>query len=304
MQYATRLLRLHHLYLTNALERFFAVTHATAVYCGENNETTVANELNKVGATKGSGIGSVQAVDSESTADGNYAVAMGKGNNAKHFNTIFGKWANDNNISGTSETSTANGTLFAIGNGTSESSKSNALRLKTNGELLILGRYLTSGADYAEYFEWSDGNRYAEDRRGLFVTMNGNKIKLVDANITDSDFILGVVSAFPGIVGNADEDWQGRWLKDEYGSLIVENGSYVENPNYDATKQYISRSDRPEWDAIGMKGVLTVRDDGTCKVNGYCKPVIGGTATRADVYSRNTYRVIERINDTLIKIVF
>ena len=290
--------------LTNVLEKFYAVTHATAVYYGDDNTSTVANELNKVAAQKGSGTGSVQAVNSESLANGNYAVAMGKGNNAKHFNTIFGKWANDSNISGCKENSSSYGSIFAIGNGTSEESKSNALRMTTGGDMYIMNKYYTSGADYAEYFEWIDGNSYADDRRGLFVTLDGNKIKLIDTDITDNDFILGVVSSFPGIIGNADEDWQGRWLKDEYGSFIIKNGSYVENPNYDSTQQYIPRSDRSEWEAIGIIGVLVVRDDGTCKVNGYCKPISGGTATKADGYSHNTYRVIERINDNLIKIVF
>lgn len=289
---------------TGTKEKFQPITHATAVFRGNNNERTVDNDLDNVGAVKGAGTGSMQAVDSDSTATGDYSTACGKGNLAKHFNTIFGKWANDSNISGASESSTIIGSLFAIGNGTSSNSKSNALRLTTSGSLLIMGDYLTSGADYAEYFEWEDGNPYDDDRRGLFVTMEGTKIKIVDSDISESDFILGVVSSFPGVIGNADECWQGRWLKDDYGSIIIKNGSYVENPNYDPKKKYIPRSDRKEWDAIGMRGVIPVRDDGTCEVNGYCKPVSGGTATKANTYERNTFRVIERINDNLVKIVF
>lgn len=285
-------------------ERFQPITHASAVFTGDNNESTVANDLANVGAVKGAGTGSMQVPDSESSATGDYSAAYGKGNIAKHFQTIIGKWANDENTSAPTEGSTVLGNLFAVGNGTSSTSKSNAMRLNTAGNLYIMGKYSTSGADYAEYFEWEDGNRYDEDRRGLFVTMNGTKIKLIDADASENDFILGVVSSFPGVIGNADEDWQGRWLKDDYGSYIVECGSYVENPEYDPTKQYIPRSDRKEWDAIGMKGVLTVRDDGTCEINGYCKPVSGGTATKADTYERNTFRVIERVNSNLVKIVF
>lgn len=287
---------------TGLKEKFQPITHASAVFRGSNNESTVDNDLDNVGAVKGAGTGSMQTVDSESTATGDYSNAFGKGNLAHHFQTIFGKWAEES--IGTSESSTTIGSLFAVGNGTSEDSKSNALRLTTKGNLLIMGEYGTSGADYAEYFEWEDGNPYDDDRRGLFVTMEGKKIKVIDSDISESDFILGVVSSFPGVIGNADECWQGRWLKDDYGSFIIKDGSYVENPEYNPNKQYIPRSDRKEWDAIGMRGVLTVRDDGTCEVNGYCKPVSGGTATKSDTYERNSFRVIERVNDNLVKIVF
>ena len=286
--------------VTKVRERFMPVTHSNAVFHGKNNETTVENELNNVGAKKGAGTGSTQAVDSDSVASGNYSNAYGKGNIAKHFNTIFGKWANDSNISGAVESSTTYGSLFAIGNGTSEDSKSNAMRLVTKGDMYIIGEYVSSGADYSEYFEWEDKNPSNIDRRGLFVTMSGTKIKTA----SEGDYILGVVSAFPSIIGNGDEDWQGRWLKDEYGSLIVQNDSFVENPDYDSTMKYIPRSERCEWDAIGMIGVLTVRDDGSCEVNGYCKPTNGGIATSTNEHIQGTYRVIERINKNLVKIVF
>ena len=285
-------------------EKFFPITHAKAVFYGEDNSSTVDNEISNMGASKGAGTGSVQAKNSESEANGNYATAFGKGNLAKHFNTIFGKWANDSNISGAVESSTLQGSLLAVGNGISETEKSNALRLNTNGSLLIMGEYGTSGADYAEYFEWLDGNPTNADRRGLFVTTAGKKIKLIDTDITETDYVLGAVSAFPGVIGNSDEDWQGRWLKDEYGALIVENGSFVQNPDYDPTQKYIPRAERKEWDAVGFRGVLVVRDDGTCQVDSYCKPVKGGTVTATSEYTKNTYRVIERINENLIKIVF
>ena len=48
-----------------------------------------------------------------------------------------------------------------------------------------------------------------------------------------------------------------------------------------------------------MMGVLSVRDDGTCEVNGYCKCGISGIATRADI----GYRVIKRINESIIQVV-
>ena len=48
-----------------------------------------------------------------------------------------------------------------------------------------------------------------------------------------------------------------------------------------------------------MLGVLSVRDDGTCKVNGYCAVSDGGIATASDA----GYRVIKRISDNVVKVI-
>lgn len=37
-----------------------------------------------------------------------------------------------------------------------------------------------------------------------------------------------------------------------------------------------------EWSPIGMLGKLVVRDDGTCQINGYCKPNQDGIATQSE----------------------
>jgi hypothetical protein len=135
------------------------------------------------------------------------------------------------------------------------------------------------------------------------------------------------------MIGNSDEDWRGRYIYDEYGDYITEKFEYEEeeeeiiinketgkeeiikktvtkigtkwkeNPDYDPNREYIERKDRPEWDAVGMVGVLAVRDDGTCQVNGYCKVAAGGTATAASERTLDTYRVIERVNDHVVKVI-
>ena len=114
----------------------------------------------------------------------------------------------------------------------------------------------------------------------------------------------------------------GRYILDDFGAFIIEKFEYEEteidpetgeektliktgtkwkeNPEYDASKEYIPREKRKEWDAIGMLGVLNVIDDGSCKVNGFCKVVDGGTATASDT----GYRVIQRVTDNIVKIVF
>lgn len=205
--------------------------------------------------------------------------------------------------------STQIGDVFVIGNGTGAGALSNAFRVTYTGQILGTQAYTASGADYAEYFEWLDGNINNENRRGYLVTLEGNKIKLAN----NGDYILGIVSANPCIIGNGDEDWLGRWERDEFGGFILEdvtledgtiikNGRLKPNPNYDVNQVYIPREQRKEWSLVGMLGVIAVRDDGTCTVNGFCK-VNSGIAT-SSARGIDTYRVVERVNDHIIKVVF
>lgn len=198
------------------------------------------------------------------------------------------------------------GPYLSLGNGT-ESARANAFRAVAAG-VYSSGSYHSSGADYAEYFEWMDGNPDGEDRRGRFVKLGGEKILL--AKSIDDD-ILGIVSGNPSVVGDSYEDqWQGQYLTDIYGELLTEDYTdedgttrkvWVLNPDYDPDKQYVPRSERQEWSAVGMMGKLIVIDDGTCSPNDYCVPTIGGIATKSD--GRAGYRVLSRIDDTHIKVL-
>ena len=49
-----------------------------------------------------------------------------------------------------------------------------------------------------------------------------------------------------------------------------------------------------------MLGILAVYDDGTCKVNEYCKVTSEGIATHSDI----GYRVIERVTKNIIRVIF
>ena len=207
---------------------------------------------------------------------------------------------------------------FVIGGAENASQRANAFRVTFNGDVYCAGKYNTVGADYAEYFEWKDKNINQEDRRCYFVTLIDDKITIASSN----DYILGIVSTTASVCGNNPEDWSGRYIKDEFGTILTEEIEYEDietdpntgkeisiiktgvfhkqNPNYDSTKPYVERNKRPEWAAIGMLGVLHVRDDGTCQVNGYCKVADGGIATTAN----NGYRVIARTGPNVIKIIF
>lgn len=218
---------------------------------------------------------------------GNYVsgsnVLIAGNNNQAHSNqTAFGHFCKLSTIQ-SSESGSESRTAFMIGNG-SDSSRSNAFRVNYNGTIYATNSTIATGADYAEYFEWADGNPDGEDRVGLFVTFDEQepeKIRIA----SPGDYILGIVSGHPNTIGNGDEDWRGRYVLDDFGRYIEETYEYEEiwqdkdgikhtetkegirykeNPEYNPDELYIPREERPEWSAIGMVGVLSVYDDGTC----------------------------------------
>jgi len=96
-----------------------------------------------------------------------------------------------------------------------------------------------NGADYAEYFEWSDGNPNNEDRAGYTVVLKDeNKIGIATAGDSPSS-IIGVISGAPAIVGDGqDLSWRGKWKRDEFGreettpvQYLVWNQGYEEDEN-------------------------------------------------------------------------
>ena len=260
--------------------------------------------------TKASGMNS-HAEGSNTTASGNSGHSEGYKTTALDYQHAGGHYNNTTTATTSTYTGTGTGTSFVIGNGT-ENALSNAFRINDNGEVFAKSATISTGADYAEYFEWEDENPEKEDRRGYFVTLNNKKIKLAQPG----DYILGIVSGFPSVIGNGDEEWMGRYIFDDFGTPIYEEFVYEdlitgkkktgtkwkENPDYDKERPYIQRSERPEWDAVGMLGVLSVRDDGTCVPNKYCKITDGSIATLSD--DKSDYRVIRRINDNVVEIVF
>ena len=133
-------------------------------------------------------------------------------------------------------------------------------QLRGDGNAYADASWNGGGADYAEYFEWSDGNTAEEDRRGYSVVLDGNQIR----KATDSDNpseIIGVISGNPSVVGDAAwNKWVGKYIKDDFGSYILdEDGHRTPNPDYDESQEYTPREDRPEWDAVGLMGKLRIR---------------------------------------------
>jgi len=268
---------------------------------------------------------------------------------------------------------------FIIGNGSQSPTppasaiRSNAFRITFEGDVHSASNVYTSGADYAEMFEWQDGNAAKEDRVGYFVTLDNGKIRKAAA--TDG-FVAGVVSATPSVVGDTHGcGWKDMYVRDDWGRIVYEwidvpeealeiDSAPIEpeeiqlllsagqeagkafapsttpeerkeqmkvidehmrrvqeerlralqsnpqtpmirvqqpklNPAYDPNKRYVPRSERPEWAAVGLVGKLRVRDDGTCKPNGFCKPNADGIATA----SEQGYLVLQRLSGNIVLIL-
>lgn len=216
---------------------------------------------------------------------------------------------------------------FIIGKGFSEA-RANCFRVNHQG-VYASGNYNASGADYAELFEWMDGNSEGVDRVGRFVTLEGKNIRLAGPG---DGYILGIVSGAPSVVGDVyDDQWQGMYLTDIFGRPIMEDVEVPDvteefpdpedpektitrviipahterrqklNPDYDNTQPYIPRTERPEWDAVGMLGKLVAVDDGTCAVNGWAKVGAGGAATASEEQTR--FRVMERLDESHVRIL-
>ncbi len=241
-------------------------------------------------------------------------------------------------MTGSGYVGNSTGTAFVVGNGTRNDEKSNAFTVNFDGTVSASGAISgAAAADYAEYFEWEDGNPDFEDRTGLFVTLEGDRICTAGPG---DGYILGIVSGAPFVLGNGDCDtWNGMFLRDEFGRVMYERapkierevvadkeGRFVElketpvldaegnplymgtrpriNPDYNPAEPYVRRSDRPEWSPVGMLGVLAVRQDGSCKVNGYCTCGEGGVAIACGREAENAYRVIKVLSDSVAKVVF
>ena len=140
-------------------------------------------------------------------------------------------------------------------------------RLGSDGNGSCSGAWSGGGADYAEWFEWADGNPDGEDRRGVSVVLEGARIRPAQA---DEDPI-GVISATPSVVGDGDMDrWKGKYLRDGFGACLWEENTSSGtrqrqlNPDFDPERPYTPRAERPEWDMVGLLGKLRIRQGQPC----------------------------------------
>jgi hypothetical protein len=98
-------------------------------------------------------------------------------------------------------------------------------RFRGDGQAFADGSWSGGGADYAEFFEWSDGNASGEDRRGVSVVLDGAMIRPA----LSGENPIGVISATPSVIGDADIDrWKEKYLRDAFGSYIMEDFEILE----------------------------------------------------------------------------
>ena len=193
---------------------------------------------NKCNTTTASNVGTCLAVGYNNEVYSR-AVALGEGLQAWEGQTVVGKYNRD--------TGTSND-VFIVGGGTS-SARLNVFRVSSEtNKCYGVNSFTSSGADYAEYMEWEDGNPNNEDRRGRMVAyaLTDVECTVEDVEILHPDThepitvkaivyekmppiryansfdeCIGVVSGSASFIGNsASEDWNSRFLKDIYGESI------------------------------------------------------------------------------------
>jgi hypothetical protein len=182
-------------------------------------------------------------------------------------------------------TGTAGWNMIAARNGTG-----NVFRVNGIGGVFGVGAFNTTGADYAELFEWEDGNASAEDRRGTTVVLNNDGKINVAGNADNANDVFGVVSSNPSVVGDsAWNEWNGRYLRDKFGARLsntlyyianvsneteisrcgvddtppsgyqkITSSEFIQNPEYDPNVAYVSRENRKEWATVGLIGKMRV----------------------------------------------
>jgi hypothetical protein len=133
--------------------------------------------------------------------------------------------------------------------------------VRGDGEVRADGSFVGGGADYAEMFEWADGNSDNEDRRGYSVVLtDGNKIRKATSDDAAAD-IIGIVSASPMVVGDTQSmKWEGKYLKDDFGNYIYENYT-VTNWTEGETKHSYETDKIPSDVTVPEDAVVSDKDD-------------------------------------------
>ncbi len=174
----------------------------------------------------------------------------------------------------------------------------------TSGNIQTKGT-VSSGqnfGDYAEYFESQSGQAIPN---GTIVTLDGRYVRKAQVN----DKPIGIISGTAGVIlGDQMFHHKDKFLKDEFGVTLTqielkeweddEGNKYSEEvevpiPNPDYTEyenEYVPRSERPEWNVVGLVGQVFTRFKGELKPNDYIKAE-NGVGVRDNI--NGDYRVLE-----------
>lgn len=135
------------------------------------------------------------------------------------------------------------------------------------GTITLAGKLKQDNADIAELMESQSGQPI---EMGMIVALDGSKVRKAQ----QGDYPIGIISGTASLVSN-DKSFhhKDRYLKDEYGVVITEHKEVtytddegiehsewrdipVDNPDYVENLEYKSRSERPEWNTVGMLGQI------------------------------------------------
>jgi len=186
---------------------------------------------------------------------------------------------------------------------------------------------------YSEMYEWSELFKFDMVPYGRFVTFDEKepgKIKLANKG----DYPIGVTTINTVMTSDDPEEWQGKYLCNEYGDCFLQEkdkavavnayddinempyiATYkdtevvpVINEQFDKSRIYKKRSDRPEWIRVNLLGKCIVVDDGTCQSGQLCTVGENGIAIPAETPNNwpyvNKFRVIDRLTENTIMIFY
>ena len=147
----------------------------------------------------------------------------------------------------------------------------NDIEFKVNGAGSVLcdDTFQNNGADYAEFFETTDGNAIA---LGTTVVLENNKVRAT-TNDDATSAIIGIVrpkteGKASMIIGNsAWNKWEGKYLSDDFGQFIKEEITVTAWKD-DAGKDHSYETDRiPDGiTAPSDATVITTEKDGVTKL--------------------------------------
>ncbi len=93
--------------------------------------------------------------------------------------------------------------------------------LEGNGDGNCDGSWSGGGADYAELFESADGKPIAP---GTVLTTDGDLVRPAAAG----EYVVGIVSVNPTVLGNNGLNWKGKYRRDEWGRIETRRVQKVE----------------------------------------------------------------------------
>tara|TARA_R100000781_G_C4075178_1_gene125837 strand:+ start:115 stop:1626 length:1512 start_codon:yes stop_codon:yes gene_type:complete len=198
---------------------------------------------------------------SEDHASSAYSILMeGHGGQAETGKTdgsqgLFQIYMSEHDGSNSATNINANGNVFAI-RGRVGGGNRTLFIVDEDGDIHYDGS--DAGAyDYAEMFEWADGNPDNEDRAGYSVSLVGDKIKKSEEGETP----IGIVSVKPAVCGDSPLYWKDKWKRDEWGRKIYKEVPCVKfeiQHESEPATYYQEGDDLPEGKEVGDEKTAAV----------------------------------------------